>query len=113
MTPEERLLLETTSRSVLKLKEDILDRVSGMEAVLHALFLAKGRTDIALARLRVLADLLALKGMPCAYLNSFLAENRVADSEPDLNQEAVPTANRSFNQLLTRESRGPDRDKLQ
>jgi hypothetical protein len=31
----------------------------------------------------VLADLLALKGMPSAYLNSFLAENRVADSEPD------------------------------
>jgi hypothetical protein len=62
---------------------DILDRVNGIEAVLHALFLAKGRTDIALARLRVLADLLALKGTPSVYLNSFLAENRVADSEPD------------------------------
>ena len=113
MTPEERQLLEATARSVLRLKEDILDRVSSMEAVLHALFLSEGRTDIASARLRVLADLLALKGMPSAYLNSFLAENRVADSEPDLNQEAVTTANRSFNQLLTRESRGPDRDKLQ
>jgi hypothetical protein len=42
-------------------REDILDRASGMEAILHALFLAKGRTDIALARIRVLADLLALK----------------------------------------------------
>jgi hypothetical protein len=50
-----------------------------MEAVLHALFLAQGRTDIALARLRVLADLLALKGTRSVYLNSFLAENRVAD----------------------------------
>jgi hypothetical protein len=55
VTPEERQLLETTARSVLKLKEDIFDRVSGIEAVLHALFLAKGRTDIALARLRVMA----------------------------------------------------------
>ena len=77
------MLLETTARSVLKLKEDILDRVSGIEAVLHALFLAKGRTDIALARLRVLADLLAMKGTPSVYLSSFLTENRVADSEPD------------------------------
>ena len=83
MTPEERQLLEITARSVLKLKEDILDRVSGMEAVLHALFLSEGRTDIASARLRVLADLLALKGTPSAYLSSFLAQNRVADSEPD------------------------------
>jgi hypothetical protein len=83
VTPEERKLLEITARSVLKLEEDILDRVNGIEAVLHALFLAKGRTDIALARLRVLADLLALKGTPSVYLNSFLAENRVADSEPD------------------------------
>jgi hypothetical protein len=83
VTPEERQLLEATARSVLKLKEDILDRVSGIEAVLHALFLAKGRTDIALARLRVLADLLAMKGTPSVYLSSFLAENRVADSEPD------------------------------
>jgi hypothetical protein len=41
VTPEERQLLETTARSVLKLKEDIFDRVSGIEAVLHALFLAR------------------------------------------------------------------------
>ena len=80
MTPEER---QSSARSVLRLKEDILDRVSSMEAVLHALFLSEGRTDIALARLRVLADLLALKGTPSAYLSSFLAQNRVADSEPD------------------------------
>jgi hypothetical protein len=83
VTPEERQLLEATARSVLKLKEDILDRVTGVEAVLHALFLSKGRTDIALARLRVLADLLAMKGTPSAYLSSFLARNQVADSELD------------------------------
>jgi hypothetical protein len=94
VTPEERQLLEITARSVLKLKEDILDRVSGIEAVLHALFLAKGRTDIALARLRVLADLLALKGTPSAYISSFLAENRVADSEPDASSTGVTPANR-------------------
>jgi hypothetical protein len=50
VTPEERQLLESTARSVLKLKEDILDRVTGIEAILHALFLAQGCTDIALAR---------------------------------------------------------------
>jgi hypothetical protein len=39
-------------------------------------FLAKGNTDIALARLRVLADLLARKGTPSPYLSSFIAEWR-------------------------------------
>jgi len=73
VTPEERRLLETTARSVLKIKEDILDRVTGVETVLHAIFLAKGDTAIALARLRVLADLLARKGTPSFYLNVFLA----------------------------------------
>jgi hypothetical protein len=83
VTPEERQLLETTARSVLKLKEDILDRVTGIEAILHALFLAQGHTDIALARLRVLADLLVLKGTPSPYLNSFLARDLVDDLDPD------------------------------
>jgi hypothetical protein len=73
VTPEERRLLEATARSVLKIREDILDRMTGVEMVLHAIFLAKGNTDIALARLRVLADLLARKGTPSPYLGSFLA----------------------------------------
>ena len=76
MTPEERRLLEATARSVLKIREDILDRVTGVEMVLHAIFLAKGNTVIALARLRVLADLLARKGTPSPYLSSFIAECR-------------------------------------
>jgi hypothetical protein len=76
------------------LRACILDRVTGIEAILHALFLAQGRTDIALARLRVLADLLILKGTPSAYLSSFLAENRVADSEPDASSTGVTPANR-------------------
>jgi hypothetical protein len=42
VTPEERRLLEATARSVLKIKEDILDRMTGVETVLHAIFLAKG-----------------------------------------------------------------------
>ena len=41
---------KATARSVLKIKGDILDRAAGVEAVLHAIFLAKGNTDIALAR---------------------------------------------------------------
>ena len=87
MTDEERQLLETTARVVLKLKEDISDRVAGIEAVLLALFLAHGRTDIALARLRVQADFLMMKGTPSSYLSSFVeraAGNQVADSELDV-----------------------------
>jgi hypothetical protein len=72
VTEEERHLLETTARIALALKQDISDRVAGVEAVLLALFLAHGRTDIALARLKVQADLLKLKGMPSAYLDSFV-----------------------------------------
>lgn len=89
MTPEERQLLETTARSVLKLKEDILDRVSGIEAALHALFLAKGRTDIAMARLRVLADLLDMKGTPSIYLKSFVASAEVVGPESERDQETI------------------------
>jgi hypothetical protein len=72
VTEEERHLLETTARTALALKQDLSDRVAGMEAVLLALFRSNGRTDIALARLKVQADLLKLKGMRSAYLNSFV-----------------------------------------
>jgi hypothetical protein len=87
VTDEERQLLETTARIVLKLKEDISDRVAGIEAVLLALFRAHGRTDIALARLRVQADFLKMKGTPSSYLSSFVeraAGNQVAGSELDV-----------------------------
>jgi len=57
--------------------------LTGIEAVLHALFLSKGRSDIALARLRVLADLLAMKGTPSAYLSSFLTNKKEANPELD------------------------------
>jgi hypothetical protein len=88
VTPEERRLLEATARSVLKIKEDILDRAAGVEAVLHAIFLAKGNTDIAWARLRVLADLLVRKGTPSAYLNSFLSRDAGAEHETPANTES-------------------------
>jgi hypothetical protein len=74
VTKEERRLLETTARVVLKLKDDIGDRVTGIEAVLLAVFLAHGRTDIALARLRVHVDFLNLRGTPSTYLSSFVAK---------------------------------------
>jgi hypothetical protein len=93
VTPEERQLLETTARSVLKLKEDILDRVSGIEAVLHALFLAKGRTDIALARLRVMADLLDMQGTPSPYLSTFLAREQVVDPGAESDVKAADKPN--------------------
>ena len=72
MTEDERQLLETTARTLLKLKEETSDRLSGIEAVLLALFLSHGRTEIALARLRVQADFLKMKGTPSAFLNSFI-----------------------------------------
>jgi hypothetical protein len=43
MTLEERQLLEITARSLLKLEKDILGRVAGIEAVLHALFVTEAR----------------------------------------------------------------------
>lgn len=80
MTDEERQLLETTARSLLKLKEDTTDRMNGIETVLLALFHARGRTDVALALLKVRADLLKLKGTPSAYLSSFI--ERAVPREP-------------------------------
>ena len=74
MTPEERELLETTARSLLELQREIHDRVNGMEIVLQELFRSDGQTAIALARIRIWADLLKLKGTPCTYLNSFVEE---------------------------------------
>jgi hypothetical protein len=72
VTPEERL--ETTARSLLKLQRHIHDRVDGMEIVLREVFLSEGRTAIALARIRIWAELLRLKGTPSAYLNSFVED---------------------------------------
>jgi hypothetical protein len=71
VTKVERQLLETTARVVLKLKDDINDRVSGIE-VCFSPSLAKGRSEIALARLRVHVEFLKLRGTPSAYLNSFV-----------------------------------------
>jgi hypothetical protein len=50
--------------------------------VLLALFLAHGRTDIALARLRVQADFLKMKGTPSAYLSSFVDEAAGSRGQP-------------------------------
>jgi hypothetical protein len=80
MTPEERQLLEITARNLLRLEKDILGRVAGIEAVLHALFVTEGNTALALARLRIQADLLKMKGTPSPFLNSFLEKIR-ADLE--------------------------------
>jgi hypothetical protein len=65
---------------LLKLEKNILGRVAGIEAVLHALFVTEGNTALALARLRIQADLLKMKGTPSPFLNSFLEKIR-ADLE--------------------------------
>jgi hypothetical protein len=72
MTLEERQLLETTARSLLKLEKDILGRIADIEVVLHASFITEGITALGLARLRIQADLLKMKGTPSPFLNSFL-----------------------------------------
>lgn len=87
MSPEERQLLELTARSLLKLERDILARVTGIETVLHALFVTEGNISLALARLRVQADLLRLKGTPSSFLASFLEQtsgNLTVDSQLDV-----------------------------
>ena len=87
MTREERHLLEITARNLLKLENDIRDRIVGIEAVLEALFLHHGNTDLALARLRLQADLLKMKGTPSPYLCSFLkkaSRNKAEASELDV-----------------------------
>lgn len=87
MTPEERELLETTARSLLKLEHDVSERLTGIEAVLHALFVTGGNTELALARLRIEADLLRMKGIPSRFLDTFLnqvAGNKTSDSKIDV-----------------------------
>lgn len=82
MTREERQLLEITARNLLKLERDIRDRVIGIEAVQEALFHHHGDTNMALARLRIKADLLKAKGAPSPHLASFLEKasgNKAAD----------------------------------
>jgi hypothetical protein len=74
VSPEERQLLELTARSLLKLEQDIVSRVEGIELVLHALFVTQGNTALALARLQIQADVLRLKGAPSAFLTSFLEQ---------------------------------------
>jgi hypothetical protein len=54
-----------------------------MQIVLHELFRSRGQTDIALARLRIKADLLKLKGTPSAYLCAFVG-NQQPDPKLDL-----------------------------
>jgi hypothetical protein len=77
VNPEERQLLESTARSVLRLQEDIADRLTGIEVILRELFRSNERPELAIARLRLKADLLRLKGTPCAYLDAFLTTKKV------------------------------------
>lgn len=71
MTPEERELLETTARSLLKLQEEVLERISGMEIMLQELLHSNGRDELTLARLAIKAG---MKGTPSAYLEAFLED---------------------------------------
>ena len=74
--------MEITARNLLKLERDIRDRVMGIEAVLEALFHHHGDTNMALARLRIQADLLKAKGTPSPYLASFL-DKALGNKEAD------------------------------
>lgn len=72
MTPEERQLLESTARSVLRLQDDVVDRLTGIEIILHELIRSSEEPVLALAKLRLAADLLRMKSTPCYYLDAFL-----------------------------------------
>ena len=76
VTPEERELLETTARSLLKLQHDFADRISGMDILLQEMVRDR---DLLLPRLKLKADLLRMKGAPSEYLESFV-RNLEADS---------------------------------
>ena len=69
VTNDEKTLLETTARSLLKLQQDISDRVEGMDIVLRELACSR---ELALPRLKLKADLLRMKGTPSKYLESFI-----------------------------------------
>jgi hypothetical protein len=91
VTREERDLLEATARFLLKLQE----QVAGMQIVLRELFLFSGNREIALARLRIRADLLKMEGKPSAYLESFFGGEE-ADSDVDLQSKGLrPTTGAS------------------
>jgi hypothetical protein len=102
VSPEERQLLELTARSLLKLERDILARVTGIETVLHALFVTKGNTTLALARLRIQADLLRLKGTPSSFLSSFLEQ---ADAKAVHSQHVVSSGDSNGSQQTDRRQR--------
>jgi hypothetical protein len=78
VTETERQLL-LVALCAMKRMRNAIDEIGGVEAVIHALRLANGRTEIALARLRIEAGLLELKGTPSAYLGSFLAMTQTED----------------------------------
>jgi len=73
VTRDERELLATTARSLLQLEA----RVAGMEIIMRELLFSEEK--VALARLRIRADLLRMEGKPSAYLDSFLG-NKTADT---------------------------------
>lgn len=76
VTPEERELLETTARSLLKLQHDFADRISSMDIILREV---AHHGDYLLPRLRIKADLLRMKGTPSTFLDLFV-RNLEADS---------------------------------
>jgi hypothetical protein len=63
-----------TARTLLKLQDDIVDRLTGIRIVLQKLFRSGVDSKLTLARLRMKADLLKLKGKPCAYLETFVRD---------------------------------------
>lgn len=68
MTSEERELLNSMASKL----EALTDRVAGMEIVLTELLQSHGKPELTAARLRIRADLLQMKGTPCAHLDGFL-----------------------------------------
>ena len=72
MTDDERKLLETTARNLIKLQDDIYDRLFGMDAIISEIVASNGNMKMAFARLRLRAGLLRMQGKPSAYLDAFI-----------------------------------------
>lgn len=76
MTDEERQLLESTARSLLRLMEEQKEAVSGMEAALleiyRAEFTTDGRKHETMARLKLSLKVLEAEGRGANFLGEFI-----------------------------------------
>ena len=72
MDEAERKLLKDTARTVLRLANEVQERLDCLESGLRALYHSNGNGKIALARLHLERELLTLSGNKLKYLSAFI-----------------------------------------